>query len=150
MRFFSFNALVKHSSDVTDCGSESFLGSILSLGRSKTFPHFTVFTRSRRWTLSWSTWRSEAWGRSCESPYGIFSGQSGTGARFAPTSAFLVSVIPPMPRTHSFIYHRRNAISAVDSVVKRRTKKALINYTSSCPVSLRPIVVLTSHLRLTN
>jgi hypothetical protein len=40
--------------------------------------------------------------------------------RFAP-----VSIIPPTNHMHSFIYHRHNTVTAIDSVVNRQLKTKL-------------------------
>jgi hypothetical protein len=42
--------------------------------------------------------------RSQASPYGMCGGQNGIGTYFSPnTSGFPLSIIPPVPRTHSFM-----------------------------------------------
>ena len=94
----------------------------------------------RGWTKSWV--------RSRGSSYGICSWQSGSGEGFTRTSAFLVNFIPPALHTNSFITddienHQLTALLKNDTL-----KTTWLNCASSRAVSLRHILMLTSHLRL--
>ena len=63
------------------------------------------------------------------SPSGIYTGQSGTGARFYPsTSVFPLSTIPPTLHTDLFIFRWRDIIPTYDSVVKQHYKSLWASY----------------------
>lgn len=57
--------------------------------------------------------------RSQVSPYGMCGGQNGIGTDFSPnTSRFPVSIIPPVPHTHSFMSPMLHILSNWQCVVK--------------------------------
>jgi hypothetical protein len=73
----------------------------------------------------------------------ICDGQNGTGTGVSPSTSVLpFNIIPLALHTHSFIYHRGCITPAIDSVVKKNTKKDTPAWQRVLPVWAPPPIPL--------